>query len=138
MLEKGVGGAQGHRPARGAAAAAQPHQPQLQQHVQRAPAGLDAANGLDLGPGHRLMIGDDGQRLLRGLGQASRLLALLGHQEGQIVGGLETPAVGDAGQPHAAFGVGLLQPRQRRSDIRPLGQPTRQISGAQGFGRREQ
>ena len=69
MVEELLGGAVGDGPARRAAAAARAHPADLHQHVERAGGGDDAADLLDLGARHGLVVGDDGQRLHGGLGQ---------------------------------------------------------------------
>ena len=69
MIEEGVGRAVGHRTAGRAAAAAHAHPFGLQQRVERALGGLDAADVLDLGAGHRLVVGDDRQHFERGARQ---------------------------------------------------------------------
>ena len=63
----------GQRPARRLAAAARPDPAGLQQHVERALGGRDAADVLDLGARHRLVIGDDRERLDRRARQLLRL-----------------------------------------------------------------
>src|SRR5579864_4231234 len=57
------------RPSRGLAAAARADPAGFKQHVERPLGGRNAANLLDLGAGHGLMIGDDGKRLDRGTGK---------------------------------------------------------------------
>ena len=85
----------GDRPARGALAAADLDPADLHQDVDGALGHGDAANVLDLGPGDGLVIGDDGQGLDRGLGQALLLRLFLAQQEGQIAGGAELVFSGD-------------------------------------------
>src|SRR5215471_622456 len=59
MAQKCVGGPERDRPPRRLAAAARPDPAGLEQHVERAPRGGDAADLLDLRPGDRLVVGDD-------------------------------------------------------------------------------
>ncbi len=71
---------------------------------------VDAADGLDALASHRLVVGDDGERLQRGLGEAARVPA---HDEGLhlvVEGGVgeEAPAAGHLAQLEAAVGVGVL------------------------------
>ncbi len=117
MGEEGLGGAVGHRASRRAAAAAQFDPAGLQQHVDGALGGADAPDLLDLGAGHRLVIGDDGQRLERGARQAALLDRLLLEQEGQIVGGAERPFAGDTHQIDAAAGIEALQLFEQRVHV---------------------
>ena len=117
MLEELRRGAVGHRPARRAAAAAQFDPAGLQQHVDGALRGAHAPDLLDLGAGHRLVIGDDGERLERGARQAALLDGLLLQQEGQIVGGAERPFAGDAHQIDAAPGIDALQLLEQRAHV---------------------
>ncbi|MNC65280.1 hypothetical protein D3C75_1155560 [compost metagenome] len=93
MLQEAVGRGVGDGAPRRPPTSAQPHEIHLQQQVQRPLGQGNPTHALDLGAGAGLVIGDDGQGLQRGLGQATRLLALLSHQEAQVGGGAETPAI---------------------------------------------
>ena len=83
MREERLGGAVGDRPARRLAAAARADPAGLQQHVERALRDRHAADFLDLGARHRLVIGDDRQRLDRGARQlaAARPLRCVSSQD---------------------------------------------------------
>ena len=81
MIEKRLGRAVGHRPARRAAAAAHPNPARLHQQVERAFAGRDAAHLFDLGARRRLVIGDDGQCFERGARQWPLVGLLAAQQE---------------------------------------------------------
>ena len=67
------------------------------------------ANVLDLGPGDGLVIGDDGQGLDGGLGQALLLRLFLAQQEGQIAGGAELIFSRDTTKVYATFFINLLE-----------------------------
>ena len=73
MVEEGLGGAVGHRPARRAAAAAHADPAGLHQQVERALAGRDAAHLFDLGAGRRLVVGDDRRAFRARRGTACRV-----------------------------------------------------------------
>ncbi len=66
----------GDRPARRFAAPAHAHPARLHQHVERAFGDGDAADFLDVGARHRLVIGDDRQRLDRRARQFALVLRL--------------------------------------------------------------
>ena len=95
MVEEFVGGAVGDRTAGRAAAAAHAHPFGLHQRVERALGGLDAADVLDLGARHRLVVGDDRQHFERGARQLLLLHGVAAHQEGEVAGGAERPGVAD-------------------------------------------
>ena len=95
MIEEGRRRAIGDRPARRFAPAAQPDPAGLEQHVERALGGGNAADLLDLGACHRLVIGDDRERLQRRPRQLARLDRLARQQEGEVAGGAERPSSGD-------------------------------------------
>ena len=138
MLQETVGGAVGHRPAGRAAPAAHAHQALFEQDVERAAAGLNAAHRLDVGAGHGLVIGDDGQGLLRGARQPARVLALQGHQEGEIGGGLEPPASGDLRQLHPTSRIAAPEGGEARGDVGVRRQPRGEIGRPERLGGGEQ
>ncbi|MNR02151.1 hypothetical protein D3C85_1179930 [compost metagenome] len=84
------------------------------------------------------MVGDDGQGLQRSLGQAARFVALLGHQEGEIGGGAEAPAVGHAFQLDPAALIALAQGRDGPARIGAFRQTARDLGRRQGRGGGEQ
>ncbi|MNT45849.1 hypothetical protein D3C72_1824520 [compost metagenome] len=84
------------------------------------------------------MIGDDGQGLERGFRQAARLLTLLGHQEAQVGGGAEAPAVGHAFQFDAPSLITLTQGGDGPARVGALGQAARDLGRRQGRGGGEQ
>src|SRR5262249_33203523 len=96
MREECLAGAIGHRPARRLAPPARTNPAGLQQHVHRAFGGGDAADVLDLRPRHRLVIGDDRERLDRGARELAGLDRLLAQQPGEIAGGAKRPLAVDA------------------------------------------
>ena len=81
-----------------------------------------AANFLDLGARHRLVIGDDGERLDRGARQFARDDRFMRQQPGEIVGGAQRPFAADAHEIDAARRVFLLQLRQQRAHVDAGGQ----------------
>ena len=104
----------GDGPARRPAPAARPHPADLHQHVERAGGGGHAADLLDLGARHRLVVGDDGQRLQCRLGQAPLLGGVALQQIGQVLRRAERPLAGDLDEVDAAAGVEALQLLQQR------------------------
>src|SRR6266446_7952370 len=72
MHQELLGCGPGHRAARRLAPAFGADPARLHEHVERAAADDDAADLLDLGAGHRLVIGDDGERLDGGARQLAR------------------------------------------------------------------
>ena len=86
MRQERLAGSIGHRAARRLAPAAQPRPAGFQQHVERTLGRGDAANFLDLGARHRLMIGDDSEHFDRGAREFSRHHQFMGQQPGEIVG----------------------------------------------------
>src|SRR6185295_6989223 len=66
MGEERLGRAVSDRATRRAAPSAHPDPASLEQHVERALTGHDPPNLLDLGAGHRLVVGNDGERFERG------------------------------------------------------------------------
>lgn len=76
-------------------------------------AGLDPADGLDLGPADRLVIGDDRQDLGRRAAQLADLLALAAQQVSEVRRGLELPAPPALDQAHAALPIVLFELAQR-------------------------
>ena len=129
-------GAIGDRPARRLAAAAHAHPARLHQHVERALGDRDAADLLDVGARHRLVIGDDGERLDRRARQLALLLVLARQQPGKIGRGAERPAAGDAHEIDAALGVVALQLGHHRADVGFRRQPRgdRRLVGRLGGG----
>ncbi len=97
----------GDRPARRLAPPAHAHPARLHQHVERALRDRDAADLLDVGARHRLMIGDDRERLERGARQLALFFPLARQQPGEIFGGPKRPAPGDPHEIDAAAGVEL-------------------------------
>ncbi len=79
MLQEGRRRAVGHRPAGHAPSSAQADPAGFEKRVERALRGRDAADLLDLRPGHGLVIGDDRKGLHGGTGQ----LTLLHHVAGE-------------------------------------------------------
>ena len=117
MRDEGFGRAIGDRPARHLAAAARPDPAGLEQHVDRALRHGDAADVLDLGARHRLVIGDDRERLDRRARQLARLHRLARQQPGEVVRGAERPFAVDAHEIDAARGIFVLQQRQHLLDV---------------------
>ncbi len=66
------------------------------------------------------MVGDDGQDLLGGLGQAARLGSLLDHQVVEVRRGLEPPAPADLGQLHPPPRIDGLQRRLSKAALETL------------------
>ena len=112
MRQEVLAGAVGDRPARHLAAAARLDPAGLHQHVEGALRHHHAADFLDLGAGHRLVVGDDGERLDRGARQLLRDHRFLGEQPRQIARGAEGPLVADADEVDAARGIFRLQRAQ--------------------------
>ena len=79
----------------------------------------DAADLLDLGAGHGLVVGDDGERLQRRARQAPLLDGLTLEQKGEIVGGAERPFAGDADEIDASTRIKPLQLFEQRHDVLP-------------------
>ena len=138
MLQEAVGRGVGHRPAGRTPASAQAHEAHLQQHVQGAARQGHAAHAFDLGAGDGLVVGDDGEGLQRRTRQATRLLALLGHQEAEVFGGAETPAAGDLIQLDPPPGVAFTQPRESAFHIGAVRQARRDLGRAERGGGGEQ
>ena len=137
MDQEVLGSAEGHRPARRAPSPPHADQAELQQGVEGATVGLDAADGFNLRTGHGLVIGDNGEGLLGRPRQLALLLPLLGHQEGEIRRGLEAPATGDADQFDPTLSIARAQGVDRGGNIGPLRQSPTEVLKAQGFGRGE-
>ena len=93
---------------------------------------------LDLGAGHRLVIGDDGERLQRGARQAALLDRLLLEQERQILRGAERPFAGDAHEIDAAPGIEAAQLLEQRADVLALDEVPGQGLLVQRLGRGKQ
>ena len=127
----------GDRPARHLAAAARLDPAGFHQHVEGALRHHHAADFLDLGAGHRLVVGDHGERLDRGARQLLRNDGFLGEQPRQIAGGAEGPLAGDADEVDAARGIFGLQRAEARLEIDVLGQPRCRASSRRA-GRRRQ
>ena len=102
MGEERLGGAVGDRPAGRPPPAAHPDPARLQQQVERALAGGDAPDLLDLGAGHRLVVGDDRERLQRRPRQPLLLDRIAAEQERKIARGAERPFAGDLDEVDAA------------------------------------
>ena len=138
MLEEARRRAVGHGPARRLAPAAQPDPAGLEQRVERALGGDDAADLLDLGPRHRLVVGDDGERLHRGARQLARLDDVAREEEGQVAGGAERPFAGDLDEVDAAIGVMLGKVGEDRGDVASLRQPAGKLLRGERLARRKQ
>ena len=123
MRQEGFAGAIGDRAARRLAPPARAHPAGLEQHVERAGGGRHAADFLDLGARHRLVIGDDGQRLDRRARELARLHGVLGQQPGEVAGGAEGPFPPDAHQVDAARRVFCLQRLERIAQVHAFGKP---------------
>src|ERR1700748_1924196 len=93
MIEKRLSGAVGHRPARGAAAAAHPDPARLHQKIERALARRDATDFLDFGAGGWLVVGDDRQGLERSAAQRLVVGLLAAQEVAEVVGSAERPFV---------------------------------------------
>ena len=128
----------GHRPPRAAPSAAQSDHAHLQQQVERALRQGHAPNALNFRAGDRLVIGDDGQGLERRLGQLARFLALLGHQERQVLRRPERPAIGHADQFHAPSRIARPERRDRLTGVSAFRQPPRDLRQGQRPGGGEQ
>ncbi len=76
---------------------------------------------------HRLVIGDDRERLDRGARELARLGRFLAQEPGQVGGGAERPLAVDAHQIDAARGVFLLQAHERCAQVDALRQARRQL-----------
>ena len=117
MIEEGIGGDPGDRPARCLAPALGPDPARLQQRIQRAAGERHAADFLHLGPGDRLLIGDDGQRLD---GRARELAGDFGldlQLVAEVGRGAEGPAILDLDQMNAAIGIEPAQFLQQAGQI---------------------
>ncbi len=134
MREEGFGDAIGHRTAGTAAAAAHAHPAGLHKHVQRAFAGGHAADFLDIGAGHRLVVGDDRQRLQRRPRQLLLLHRLAAEQERQITGGAEHPLARHLHQSDAALGIGFLHVAQESGNVGAFRQAAGNLGRRQGLG----
>src|ERR1700676_5041182 len=91
-----------------AAATAYAHPFGFEEQVQRAFAGGDAADRLDVGPRHRLVIGDDRQRLEGGARELLLLDGIAAEQKGEIGGGAEAPLAGDLDEIDTMIGAARL------------------------------
>ena len=127
MVEKGCGGDPGSRAARRTSAAAGLHPALLEEDIERALADSDAADLLDLGPGCRLVVGDDRQGFKRCAGQAPLHLLLPPEHRPKIRRSAQGPTVADLHQIDAALGIVLGQGRETRLDIGTFGQMRRQV-----------
>ncbi len=152
-LEELAGGAVEDGPARLLLLAEDLDELPLQQRLHHR-AAVDAADLLDLGAGHRLPVGDDGQRLERGAGEPLRLHLEEAAGEGRVVGrGAELPAARhlvehDAARPLAVVAgelvERLLDPLRLDAgglpDLldgeRPLGQEEQRLDDGPDAGRR--
>ena len=93
---------------------------------------MHAPNLLHLGPRHRLVVGDDRERLQRGAREAAADDAVHGQVRGQIRSRAEGPAAGHLREMDAAVPVMRREPGQPRLDIgafRQLGRERRGING---------
>jgi hypothetical protein len=84
--------------------------------------GGDATDFLDLGPGHGLVVRDDGQRLEGGPRKLLGLDHVPGEHEGEVVRGAKAPAARDLHEVHAARRVEGDEISQHGLDIRPFRQ----------------
>jgi hypothetical protein len=116
---KAFGRAIGDRAARGLAAAAHLDPADVEQRVERALGNGHAADVLDLGARHRLVIGDDRQRLEAGLGQALLLLNVLAQHEGHVLGGAEHELARQLHKVDTPVGIILPQVLQQGLRYRP-------------------
>ena len=124
MRQEVLGGAVGDRPARRLAAAARPDPAGLHQHVERALRHRHAADFLDLGAGHRLVIGDDGERLDRGARQLlrdHRFLASSSHDRSSAVRNVHLLPMRTRLTPRGAYSA--CSARRLRLEIDVLRQP---------------
>ena len=124
MRQERLGGAVGHRPARapcGGRAAGSSRSPAARRACPS--RCVDAADFLDLGARHRLMIGDDGERLDRGARQFPRHDRFMGQQPGQIARGAQRPFAADANEIDAARRIfaSATAERARARRRRPAG-----------------
>ena len=117
MRQEGLRGAVGQRPTGRLAPPARADPAGLQQHVDRALGGGHATDILDLGAGHRLVIGDDGERLDRGARELAGLDRLLAEEPGEIAGGPKSPLARDPHQIDTARGIVRLQTPERGLDV---------------------
>ncbi len=113
VAEKGVGGGPGDRPSRCLAAAFGRDPALLEQHVDRSLAELHASDLLDLAARHRLVVGDDGERLDCRPRQLLLDMPLAGEQRSKIGGGPEGPGGAGSHQMHAPGGVVGRQQREQ-------------------------
>jgi hypothetical protein len=120
--QEGLGGAVGDRAARGALAATDLDPADLHQDVDGARGHGDTANVLDLRPGDRLMVGDDGQGFDGGLGQALLFRLFLAQQEGQIAGGAELIFSRDTAKVYTALLLYCFKGFQNARNVRAFRQ----------------
>ena len=84
------------------------------------------------------MVGDDRQRLERGLGQAPLLHRVALEQIGEILGGAERPLAGDAHEVDAAAGVEGAQLLEQAGDVLGLGEMALELGLVERLGGGEQ
>ena len=138
LVEKGRRRHPGHRPPRCLAPPGGLHPAGLDQLVQSPCTHGDAAHGLDLGPGHRLLVGDHRQRLQRSTGKAAR--AALDPDRDAVPGrrpfGRPSPAHAAPAARHGRHSLSQLG--QHRGDFGPAAQSGLQLALLDRLGRREE
>ena len=116
------------------ATAAHAHPFRFHQRVERALGGLDAADVLDLGACHRLVVGDHRQDLECRARQLLLLHGVAAHQECQVAGGAEGPGIANADEIDAAPLVDALQFGHCGGNVDAFGQARNQLAFAHRLG----
>ena len=138
MRKEVLGGAVGDRTPERAAAAAKPHPAGFDQQVERAARNGNAADLLDLGARHRLMIGDDGERLDRRARKLFRLADVLGHQRAKVGGGADRPLARNLDDVDPAAAVAFRKPGDQLPEVGARREPLLQHLLVEGLGGSEQ
>ena len=115
-----------------------PDPARLQQHIERPLRHRNPTDLLDLGAGHRLVVGDDRERLHRSAGGLALALALLAQEVRQIGCGSEGVTAGDLHEVHSTIGVDQLELTQAGRHVFVIGQALGEFGFAQRARRGEQ
>src|SRR5512139_3078245 len=105
------------RAARSFPTSRRPDPARFHQHVERTLADLDAADRLDFGPADWLMIGDDGQCLGRGPGQAPGIFTGSAKDVRKVGRRLKVPATAPLDQFDSVPGVAFGKTGKRGPDV---------------------
>src|SRR4051794_6467173 len=125
------------RPTGALPAPGRPNPTRIHQHVERALRDLDAADCFDFGAAHRLVIGNDRERLRRRARQAPGLLARSPQKVREVWRGLEMPAPAALHELDAAPFVMLGELPKRDFDL-AFADVLGQLLDAERLGRGEQ